>query len=260
MRLRIVRALCSLIAIAPAFCYPAAAQNFPVIQPGQTSYTITPDEVSGIIDTLYLPDGFTLKVDPRVRTIDWSVKKIKIGAGVTIDLSASDVKPPKASNGAPKPQAEYCQPGAPGNVGANGTPGTPGVSLTIHDVDSVEIPSSLWVRTDGGPGGDGGDGGDGQTGGGKRSIGAGWGHGGPCGSAGGGPPGAGGAGGPGGAAAKVVIKFKDPGTTPITNGFFSPQCGPSQRPTIDDGILRILSISGCPGDPGAAGAHPGGHG
>jgi hypothetical protein len=239
----------------------ARAQTFPPIQPGATSYVITPEEATGlVINTLYLPKGFTLKVDARVKSIEWNVDKIKIEEGATIDLSAPLAKPSKAADGGPPPgQAGYCTAGVGGAAGGNGTSGTPGLSLTIHNVSSIDNQGSLWIRTDGGPGGNGGNGGTGQQGGGHRSTVGGGGpffHGGGCNAAGGGAGGRAGAAGAGGMPGKVIITFKETGTTPITNGGIAPDCGPSQRPASVQGATGVIVIwgaSGCPGSPGVVG-------
>jgi hypothetical protein len=244
-------------------CGTVLAQTFPKITPGQVSYTITPSEATGlVIDTLYLPDGFTLKVDPSVKSIDWIVNTIKIGVNATIDLSAPQSKPPTAPSGGSQNQAEYCVVGHDGVPGGNGAAGASGVSLTIHNVSSIQNEGSLWIRTDGGPGGDGGNGGPGQLGGGHKSFGVGLFHGGGCGSAGGGQGGRAGVAGVGGPTARVTIVLNGPGVTPITNGGVAPQCGPSQRPASVQGATGILVIwgaPGCGGQPGVGGAH-GGHG
>ncbi len=254
--------------IVPAFlltvtCIKAAGQQFPVIQPGQTSYTISPAEASGlVINTLYLPDGFTLKVDPSVKSVDWIVDKIVIGVGATIDLSAPQTKPARAPNGvAPPPQASWCATGATGAAGDKGVAGLSGVKLTIHNVGSIDNHGSLWIKSDGGPGGDGGNGGNGQQGGGRRSVVGGGGpffHGGGCNAAGGGAGGAGGSAGAGGQTSIVTISFQNAGAAPITNGGVSAQCGPSQRPASVQGATGVIVIwgaPGCPGASGSAGAH-----
>jgi hypothetical protein len=250
--------LCAFGLSAPSF-----GQAFPPIQPGQTSYTVTADEASGlVINTLALPENFTLKVDPSVKSINWIVSKIVIGSNATIDLSAPQDKPPRARDGGGMRQAQHCVAGLGGIPGGNGMPGAPGVSLTINNVESIDNHGSLWIHTDGGPGGDGGNGGPGQLGGGHKSFGEGLFHGGSCGSAPGGPGGPGGAGGPGGPTARVLITFKASGTAPITNHADAPTCGPTQRPAIAQGNTGVIVISGAPGcggQPGNPGAH-GGHG
>lgn len=251
------RGLAAVVVLAYAGAVQAqqALAQFPVLAPGQTEYVVTQDQANGlIIDTLYLPKGVTLRPGPGVRSINWSVRVLKIDEGATIDLSAPQAKPPKAANGAAPPrQAGYCTPGVAGAAGAGGTAGAQGVSLTLRDIETLENMGSLWIRTDGGPGGDGGDGGRGQQGGGPRrnrlSD--------RCGAAAGGSGGAGGAAGPGGEVANVAFVFRDNNRpTGIPNGV-ADSCGRSQRPAVAHGkagVIAIWGTKGCPGQRGADGA------
>src|SRR5580692_10783751 len=112
------------IVVAFSFTARVNGQAFPPIAPVATSYTISPAEAGLAIDTLYLPKGFTLKFDPSIRSVDWSVSKIRIEEGATIDLSASQTVPARAGNGSPPPgQAGYCATGAGGAPGGDGKAG-----------------------------------------------------------------------------------------------------------------------------------------
>lgn len=234
----------------------AAAQTFPPIQPGQTSYVIKPEEANGlIIGTLYLPKDFTLKVDPGVRSINWSVSVLKFDDGATIDLSAPEQQAAGGGDGGkPQPQGGYCTQGQAGQPGGNGAPGLSGVNLTISNLAPINSQGTLWIKTDGQPGGNGGNGGDGQTGGGHKSVRAGLGGGGSCGAGGGGDPGRPGAGGAGGPTGKVTLIYagQSQGTTPNT---VLPNCGHSQRPDVPAGAIMISGRPGCPGASGRSGNH-----
>jgi len=210
--------------------------------------------------TLYLPKGFTLRFDQRIKSVNWSVNNVVFDDGATIDLSASDPKPPRAHDGASRTgQQGYCTPGDGGDPGGDGVDGTPGIDLTITNVGPLTSSGTLWIKTDGGPGGDGGNGGNGQTGGGPRSTGEGLFHGGSCGGAGGGPGGRGGKGGAGGRPGKVTILFAVPGAVPPTNEVAT-VCGPTTRPTMmPAGSMIIAGAAGCGGQSGNNG-RSGGHG
>jgi hypothetical protein len=230
-------------------CTAVRGQTFPPIKLGDTSYTITAADAHGIIKTVYLPKNFTLKVAPGVTLIDWTVDTIRTEEGVTIDLSASPLKPAKAADGASVPgQAPSCDNGGAGGAGRPGIAGAPGVSLTIHNLSNFDNQGSVWIRTDGGPGGDGGNGGNGQLGGGAKTTflngcSAGW----------NGAAGAAGTGGAGGATGKVNINFKD-GTPAITSGADAPGCAPTQIPAEGNtGKITIWGAPGCPGQSGATG-------
>jgi hypothetical protein len=232
----------------------AWTQSFPTFAPGSNIYTITQNDETLIIDTLYLPKNSRIVVDPKVTAINWVVDKIKIDGSATIDLSASQSPPPKAaSGGQPAGQQGYCTPGNAGQSGSNGLPGLPAASLNIHGISNITNTGWLWIKADGGPGTDGGDGGDGQQGGGRRStFGPGLFHGGGCAAAGGGSGGRGGRGGAGGAPGKVTISLKsDPGNAianPIEDG-----CGSSSPPTTALGTIGITARAGCRGKDGRDG-------
>jgi hypothetical protein len=235
-------------------CNAAWGQSFPKFAPGSNTYTISQNDETLIIDTLYLPKNSRIVVDPKVTSINWVVDKVKIDGSATIDLSAPQSQPPKApSGGKPAGQQGYCTPGNPGQSGTNGVPGLAAASLSIHGISSITNTGWLWIKADGGPGGDGGDGGDGQQGGGHRStFGPGLFHGGGCGAAGGGFGGRGGRAGAGGAPGKVTISLKsDPGNAivnPIEDG-----CGSSHPPTTALGDIGITARAGCRGADGRDG-------
>lgn len=250
-----IMAIAAATAIAPAMAQDAnVTPAFPQLAPGQTEYIVTADQAVGlVIGTLYLPKGLTIRPAPGVTLIDWTVRTLKIDEDATFDLSAPQENPAKAPAGASAGgQASYCARGAAGAAGGAGTAGHDGASLILRDIVRVENNGSLWIRSDGGPGGDGGDGGAGQLGGGPMKK---WTHANKCGGAPGGSGGPGGTAGPGGRPGTVTLKYRVDTGGPIQNGVSS-ACGRSQRPSVargTSGVLVIWSSPGCPGAKGAAG-------
>jgi len=234
--------------------------TYPTFAPGQTVYVVPPSEAYLIIDTLSIPAGDTIKAGPGVGAINWTVSTLNFGANATIDLSASPTQAPAGSNGAgPPPQAGYCAQGAAGAPGGNGSPGTPGVDLNISGIKSVDNGSdtgSLWIKTDGGPGGNGGTGGRGQQGGGQHKF---WSH--PfdyytCHAGNGGAGGPGGSGGLGGRVANVSITFSvTPAPIQLESGVAA-TCGSSTRPPAvqgGTGQVVVWGGTGCAGTNGQKG-------
>lgn len=232
---------------------PAAyAQTFPDFN-GQDEYVVTAENAEGlVIDTLFIPKGKTIRVAPDVKAISWTVKTLRVEANATIDLSAPQDKPARAADGGgPPKQAGYCSPGQTGSAGSAGAPGNPGVTLTINQLQDIQILGSLWIRTDSGPSGDGGNGGRGGTGGGHYSK---W----PDKSCGAGPGGAGGSGGAPGAqgpTSKVVFLKALDGTPYGFPNNEAAKCGRSTRPSSATGATGVIAIYGGKGCPGTAGSN-----
>ncbi len=174
-------------------------------------------------------------------------------------------------------QATLGEPGNVGTPGAYGAQGKSGVwfSLTVGKVSSK---GSLWILTDGSPGGPGTGGGDGQTGGG---VSCGQGIGTMAAGGRGGDGGPGGNGGYGGDTARVQIMSTQASTKTVDASCGSPgvftfewedpshyigyrlkpfDSWPSPMPaelTRDDGTIVIYGTPG-PGGPGGPGGRPGG--
>ncbi|WP_147319927.1 hypothetical protein [Chitinophaga silvisoli] len=224
--------------------------------------------------TLYLPDNFTLKIDPAIRELQWTFDRILFGKGATIDLSHHELEKPKPATPVPKFRSWYrrsCPSGSTSvietvngisGVGSNGENGDSGIAgedgisgTTLHLV-SFYLPSkgNLWIRIDGSRGQDGGDGGNGGAGA--------WGH---CESCthgidggDGGNGGVGGTGGSGGNTASAFIELLDLEYNPIR--VYTPSsvqsCSASQRPaelSDDDGQIILYGTPGCNGKGGIGG-------
>ena len=244
--------------LAPSSPEIRTVERFPVFPAGVTEYVVGPSDATLWIERLIIPDGHSIKVDPSVTSIDWTVRTIAFGRDATIDLRRSTSTPPKASNGPPPPGQvqDYGKAGLPGSAGAAGSAGVPGADLLIRELASFQSQGSLWIRTDGGSGGAGGDGGQGQTGGGPHNPGA------PIIGKKAGRGGAGGPGGPGGAGgstSRVEITFRPSVPRERFQSGCSDTCGPSQRPPAAVGESGVMAIWGAPGCGGAGGAGgPGG--
>ena len=124
------------------------------------------------IPYLKLPANFTISFAPEVQQVSWSVHTLEFGVNATLDLSAPQIAPPPAANGAdrhrePLPLVPHdvslSVHGKAGGAGAPGKKGREGIFLRLT-IGSVIPRGSLWIRTDGGPGGAGGRGGRGQNG------------------------------------------------------------------------------------------------
>ncbi len=252
---------CFALALTPAsgaFAEDAPATCFPDWK-GASEYVVPLDQSRDMqIATLCIPKGHTIKFAHDVKDVSWSVLRLRIEEDATIDLTAMQVKPSTAHGGAPPAgQASYCAQGAAGNPGGTGETGQQGIGLNIHDLEGIDNQGSLWIKTDGGPGGDGGAGGKGQQGGGARKniLNK------QCGAADGGAGGTGGAAGAGGPASKVTFTLK--GSTDGASLFPSgvaPTCGVSARPSGLSGRVGIIQAwggNGCPGSQGAAGTRGG---
>ena len=265
---------------------PQSVSTYPTFAAGETTYVVTPCEANLIIDTLYIPSGYTIQAGPGVTSMNWQVTTLKFGTNATIDLSVLQPAPypPVSVTGAPLPvpyshayraahgafgagppqQADYCIGGQGGAPGGGGADGAAGVDLTMTGVATVDNDGgqgSLWIRTDGGMGGDGGIGGRGQRGGGRRS---GWSLSHPlqgCGAAAGGPGGRGGPHGAGGRVAGVSITFTaSPAPVQIDTGTAA-VCGNSTRPPAVNGATGRIVVWGAVGCPGVDGPQgPGGLG
>jgi len=226
------------------------------------------------IDTLHITAGLTMKLDPSIKSIHWTVIRMVVDPGnyATLDVSAPPGKPDPspAATGVDKIpiQADYCQVGAKGNPGHSGTPGNPSIPVTVTGIREININGYLWIKTDGGLGGDGGRGGTGQIGGGNQSGGPfAIGH---CGFAPGGPGGDGGQGGSGGGISPVTFTTA---TDPIQNlvKTLPPGSGCAQKnqntpplpTTPNSGLAIAFGTPGCAGNrgpegpPGAEGARRG---
>jgi hypothetical protein len=237
-----------------ALTFPACAQVsvFPP-QDGSTSHTITADEASMVIDTLALPDGYTLKVGPGVTSIHWTVSTIRFGHNTTFDLTpGSPPKPPgQAGNDIPG-APDYGVKGATGGPGHPGPTGDHGVDLLIDRIQQIQANGTLWIRTDGQNGGAGGAGGRGQLGGGAKAEIFDRKRGGD-----GGNGGVGGTGGNGGRTSIVELDFADGRPSIVSYDTCANVCGASSRPgdATDTGgsTLGTIVIWGGPGCPGAGG-------
>jgi hypothetical protein len=237
---------------ATLWAWPAGAV------PGGT-YTLQEGDqniVSG--DELFLPDSFTIVVPATIHAITWTFKRVRFGRFCTIDLSANQTKPRKAANGAgsKQPSARWCTRGANGAVGGTGAAGAGGASLTLN-AKSIDSTGSLWIRTDGGPGGDGGDGGNGQDGGTNSCRER---EGGPCAGGDGGVGGMGGNGGEGGSTSIVHLNISGIGQMPVISPVECQACGRSSRPqsSITSNGIFIWGSPGCGGSGGTGGAGGGG--
>ncbi|TIX46034.1 MAG: hypothetical protein E5V36_03235 [Mesorhizobium sp.] len=221
---------------------------FPELTPKQLVYDISYDESQHVsIDLLYIPTGVTLRPAPGVLSIDWDVRVLKFGRNATFDLSAPQTKPPAPPQPVDYNQALDGHPGVAGDAGTKGASGAPGVSLTLRGIERIEFDGSLWVRTDGGPGGDGGLGGSGQHGGGRKPYF--WGRR----ARPGGPGGIGGQGGPGGATSSIRWSFKEGDNPYALRSVLSEGCAPSSRPEINESSIAIYGAGGCGGQGGPGG-------
>ena len=222
---------------------------FPDLKPDQLDYEIASEDATNLsIDLLYIPDNVTLRPASGITRIDWNVRVLKFGRNSTFDLSAPQAKPD-----APAPPASFIQapagyPGVVGKPGVKGTPGTSGVSLTLRGIEQIEFDGSLWVRTDGGPGGDGGRGGVGQQGGDRQRYF--WGRR----AKPGGPGGVGGSGGAGGKTSSICLSFKAGDNPYALSSVLVSGCAPSRRPEIVDGSISIFGAGGSGGQGGEGGA------
>jgi hypothetical protein len=219
------------------------------------TYTVQRAEASALIDTLELPANFTLKFADDVDEIDWTVRTMDYDDGAIIDLSAPKTALPQAASGtsASGVAPDYGVNGAGGSPGQNGVLGRNGKSFTLHVTTIVTNKGTLWIKTDGGPGGRGGDGGSGQVGGGSRCF--------PLnhGGAGGGG-GKAGDGGNGGDTAEVRIYLVQgaagpppPSVQPVSCAL---TCGNSNPPPgmgAGTGNIYIWGAPGCAGGAGSTG-------
>ncbi len=138
-------------------------KEYPILEAGQTEYVIPECEASNLeIASLYIPDGVTLKPSPGVKAIEWSVRNIRFGRDATIDLSAPNWEPPAPRSISRKLPLAVGENGKEGEAGPSGMKGADGVSLKLKGIAQIEGTGTLWIRTDGGPGGAGGQGGAGQ--------------------------------------------------------------------------------------------------
>lgn len=154
--------------------FPSCVYN----NPPCTTYNVSfGDQTQQNGTTLYLPNNFTLTVDPNIPTINWRFAVFSFGANSTIDLShrtatlpsTNYTKPlknndPKANKNCQVPKGYASGSHGPNGIpGDNGKKGKDGTNLNFH-ADQILNPGALWIRTDGqngtngGPGGDGGDG------------------------------------------------------------------------------------------------------
>ncbi|MDP9808290.1 hypothetical protein J2W42_001128 [Rhizobium tibeticum] len=212
-------------------------------------YYVDPAEAKNLaIETLYIPEGGTLCPKAGVTEINWAVKNLKFGHNSTFDLSAPDVEPITPGDWSDLPPAPEGLPGLPGREGVKGRPGTPGVSLTLRGVENIGG-GSLWIKTDGRPGGPGGRGGNGQAGGEReRKL---WGRR----AQSGGQGGKGGQGGDGGWTSSINISFRT-GDNPFRLLSEVTNPGTSNRPDIKESLIRIYGAPGRGGS-GGSGGEPG---
>lgn len=85
--------------LAPSSPEMRTVERFPVFPAGVTEYVVSPSDATLWIERLIIPDGHSIKVDPSVTSIDWTVRTIVFGRDATIDLRRSTSRPPKAANG-----------------------------------------------------------------------------------------------------------------------------------------------------------------
>ena len=220
----------------------ATAQTFPDFH-GGNSVTLSGIPINVV--TLYIPADHEIHFSPEAGEIVWTVEHIVFESNALIDLTKPYVIPKASPNGADVlTQSPICKAGEFGGNGSDGTPGQAGRSLTFRGVKTIDNQGSLWIRTDGTPGGDAGKGGRGGVGGGH-----------------------GGQGGAGGATS--IVKFEHERGLRRPNLRFvsgcTATCEPSQRPDEAKGPVGVLVIwggSGCGGKGGIGGdgGPPGGEG
>ena len=222
---------------------------------------ISTTDIPASIDHLYLPDDFLLTIVPNVNGVKVNVGTLEFGSGAIIDLSAPIYVPPQAKSGADYTvQPGYGEPGGNGTDGTQGTSGSSGTPLEMN-VSTLVTKGSLWIRTDGQPGGKGGNGGRGGTGGGSLLDVAHHFDGGD-----GGNGGNGGRGGNGGSTSRAKISIVDPDltidhgnarATPVGPYGDFPEEGVGSTPPanfhLDDGSIFVF---GAPGE-GAPGGDKG---
>lgn len=224
------------------------------------SYTISREESTLFVSKIRLPDDFTLRVAPDVTRVAVFANELEFGRNSTIDLTPPMTKPPRGANGGSGSQPPWGQKGRPGGAGQPGVAARPTASLDLTVYSVVSSAGSLWIRTDGAPGGDGGDGGAGGKGGGSS-----------CGTrnnephtdAGpGGDGGRGGAGAKGGDTARVKMIVRSVSPDPMPIGTCGTPGVPSTRPSgADVGQIMIYGSPGAGGSGGRGGdAGPGDHG
>jgi len=170
-----------------------------------------------------LPDNFTLNFDKAITVVNWKIQNFKFGKNCTIDLFRGEPSPAGINGSNAQGQPSYGEEGFAGGRGGDGPPGKNGITLNLSIFDYPKT-GSLWIRTDGAPGGKGGNGGSGGLGGGwhcggRENISKDGGR--------GGRGGAGGNGGRGGDTARVVIHVKAaPGTLIRNENCGSPSLNP----------------------------------
>jgi len=143
--------------------------------------TLPPDNTVPNFGDIYLPDNFTITVDPSVTSIHWVFSVFTLGSNVEFDLSqraagtpSTPATPPKAVGAGFPPNcyaSTHANPsdynfgatGPNGAPGAAGTSGANGANLIFH-ADNITAGGNVWVRTDGQNGGTGGTGGTGADG------------------------------------------------------------------------------------------------
>jgi hypothetical protein len=240
-------------------------QAAPVVQypPGAVAggtYTVKPSEAKQSIENLVLPDGFTLKLDPSIRTIHWSVKRLSFGINAVFDVSSPQAIPDVPRQLDRPPQANACDDGIRGYIGTPGRTAAGPLWVVIKEIEKVDPKGSLWVKTNGAPGGQGGKGSDGGMGGGRG--GTFWSH---CGPNKGGIGGDGGPGAPGGQTTSVAFVKRGDSLSYLPNNCPAepaPACGPVA--TFDGasgntGTITAWGGVGCGGAGGEKGyAGPGG--
>ena len=243
--------ICIFLAVnVNAACWPPGAQI------GGAFNLTDPGEAAGVSECIELPDNFTIRVDPKIGSLNLNTKSLKFGKDCTIDLSGPNMKPNKAPNGNNAVgQPPWGEKGNPGGQGISGVRGKNGSRLQLT-IEKVAPQGSLWIKTDGQPGGDGGDGGNGGLGGGSS---CGKGEGGPHTNAGdGGDGGKGGDGGRGGDTAEIILNISYYNKAPELVTPPSIPCGPSnKRPasaSVSGGSIVVYGQPGCGGQGGSGGA------
>lgn len=224
------------------------------------SYTIPPGVHWSIQDSavayaqLELTDN-VINIKPGLTDVEITIVNLILHGKNTFDL-ASLVRTPLPPNTPPgKGQApnngNVPRGGDGGSSGEGGGNGANGVNLKLSIQQLTASDGSMWIKTDGCPGGQGGDGGAG----GKGSSGPRNGFHNPDGGSGG-PGGRGGKGGPGGNTAKVSLKIGPNTISPSQSTGFAP----SNCPAAAD-VPGTIVIQGAPGTGGIGGnGGPGGDG
>ncbi len=253
--------------------FPIGAQDGGTYVLSNPAESIIPDG-----GTLYLPNNFTLLVDPNtIKYISWNFDKVIFGDGATIDLSQRNTvytrpttPPPNNSswfkldcpNGTnmvietEQGQPSYGGNGFAGTSGANGNNGFDGKNLKLT-TRFIGNTGNLWIRTDGSNGQDGQGGGQGGYGARAACGGSilGWGN---IDGGNGGDGGNAGYGGTGGNEAYAMVEYLDANDNPIYVVGNSPpsipyKCTPSIRPVIEVGKINISGNPGCGGSGGQGG-------